>query len=261
MKKSIINIVIIILIIACLGIFIYLLLNNREKSIEGIENISIVANKKELNVGDDTKLNIIIKTDDIKNYEVNWSSSNPSVATISDTGVVRAISSGETTITAKVEDKESSVTIIVTGTSIITPLPITPTPAEPVIVTPVAPTPTISVTPSPAPTSSGVTSLKNLTISSANLTVAKGATVNLSISLKNAVGRVDVTSSNSNIASVSEDKIWLESLDNTTPDKKTITVRGVNTGTTTITVNLKDVASFDTIIPITGSLKVNVTVK
>ncbi len=45
---------------------------------------------------------------------VSWSSANPAVATVSSTGVVSALSSGQTSITAEIEGKVSSLSITVT---------------------------------------------------------------------------------------------------------------------------------------------------
>lgn len=101
----------------------------------------------------------------------------------------------------------------------------------------------------------------NLNVSTKELTINRGETSQFYITLKNAVGRIDVTSSNESIASVSEDKVWLESISNDIEDQKVITVTGLETGYTSIIVNMKDVASFDSEQELTGSMVINVTVK
>ncbi len=101
----------------------------------------------------------------------------------------------------------------------------------------------------------------NLNVSTKELTINRGETAEFYITLKNAVGRIDVTSSNESIASVSEDKVWLESISNDIEDQKVITVTGLETGYTSIIVSMKDVASFDSEQELTGSMVINVTVK
>ena len=99
-----------------------------------------------------------------------------------------------------------------------------------------------------------------LSISTTDLVVPVGSTATFDISLKNAVGRFDVTVADTNIATVDEDKVWIESVDETT-DVKTITVTGNQAGTTQIVVSLADVATYDTEEELTGTYKINVTVK
>ena len=98
-------------------------------------------------------------------------------------------------------------------------------------------------------------------VSTKDLVIPAGGTGEFSITLKNAVGRIDVASSDEEIATASESNIWLESIDNNNVDTKTITVTGVTSGTTTITVDLSDVASFETEEQLTGTIVINVTVE
>jgi hypothetical protein len=64
------------------------------------------------------KLKATIKPFDATNYEVVWTSSNKSVATVSSSGLVTAISSGSTTITVTTEDGNKTDECIVTVDSI-----------------------------------------------------------------------------------------------------------------------------------------------
>ena len=105
------------------------------------------------------------------------------------------------------------------------------------------------------------TEVENFSVSTTNLVIPKGETAEFSVSLKNAVGRIDIESGDVNTATVSDDKIWLESLDSGSEDKKVITVTGVETGTTHVVVQIKDVAKFDTEEELTGSVVIDVTVE
>ena len=58
-----------------------------------------------------------IQPDNATNKTVSWSSSNPSIASISKEGIVTALTYGETTITAATEDGSFSTTAIVTVTN------------------------------------------------------------------------------------------------------------------------------------------------
>ena len=101
---------------------------------------------------------------------------------------------------------------------------------------------------------------KYLSISTTNLTIKKGETKTVDVTATNAVGRFDVVSNDSNIVSIDKDSIWLESIDEES-DTKTITVTGMEVGNAEITINLADVAAFDTEKELTGSYTINVTVE
>lgn len=79
----------------------------------------------------------------------------------------------------------------------------------------------------------------NVSVSRTNISLTKGQNANFVITANNAVGRVDISSSNNNIASVSSDKIWVEN------NRTTITVKGNAVGSTTIKVKITDVTTFD----------------
>ena len=87
-----------------------------------------------------------------------------------------------------------------------------------------------------------------------NLTITKGGTATFSITANNAAGKVDISSSNSGIATVNRSSEWLEN------NSITVTVTGVSVGTTTINVRLSDAATFDE-EELTGNYTVTVTVK
>lgn len=72
-----------------------------------IEPVTAVALDKEENtifVGENFTLSVIVSPTDANNKTVMWTSSDPSVATVSSTGVVTAMKSGEAVITAKTND-------------------------------------------------------------------------------------------------------------------------------------------------------------
>lgn len=69
-----------------------------------IETISISYGNLSMKEGDQTKLTAISAPSSAPTPAVTWSSSNPSVATVDETGLVKAISKGTATITARVKD-------------------------------------------------------------------------------------------------------------------------------------------------------------
>lgn len=75
--------------------------------------------------------------------------------------------------------------------------------------------------------------------STRNLTITKGSTRTFNIVASNSVGRVDISSSNSSIASINKTSEWLEN------STTTITVTGLSAGTASIYVKLSDAATFD----------------
>lgn len=79
----------------------------------------------------------------------------------------------------------------------------------------------------------------SITLSSNNLSISEGKSATFTIKANSAAGRVDISSSDNKVASVSIDK---EFLDNST---LTVTVTGKKAGKAVISVNLKDVATYD----------------
>lgn len=72
-----------------------------------------------------------------------------------------------------------------------------------------------------------------------SLSITKGGSTTFTISASNAVGRVDIYSSNGSVASVNRSSEWLEN------SSVTVTVTGVSGGSATIYVSLSDAATFD----------------
>ena len=87
-----------------------------------------------------------------------------------------------------------------------------------------------------------------------SLSITKGGTKTFKITASNAVGRVDISSSNPSVAKVNVSSQWLEN------SSVTVTVTGVSAGTANITVKLTDAATFDEEV-LTGSYTISVTVK
>ena len=71
----------------------------------------------------------------------------------------------------------------------------------------------------------------SFTVSKSSITITEGKTDKISINGSNATGRVDIKSSNSDIASVSSNNEWLEN------NSKTITITGKKAGTATISIS------------------------
>ena len=94
----------------------------------------------------------------------------------------------------------------------------------------------------------------SITPSTKNLTITKGSSATFTITASNAAGRIDISSSNSSVASVNKSSDFLDN------SSTTITVTGISSGNATITVRLSDAATFDTEEELTGSYSINVTV-
>lgn len=69
-----------------------------------IESIELSIDNTTLQKGERKKLNITILPEEAKTHKIIFNSSNPNVAIVDDEGNITAISSGETTITAKAEE-------------------------------------------------------------------------------------------------------------------------------------------------------------
>lgn len=75
-----------------------------EKQFVNITQISISPSSARLAVGNTLTLNTIISPDNATNQTVTWSSTNPTVATISESGIVTAIADGNAIIIASTQD-------------------------------------------------------------------------------------------------------------------------------------------------------------
>ena len=72
----------------------------------------------------------------------------------------------------------------------------------------------------------------SITVNKYNVSMYSGGSVNFNITASSAAGEVTITSSNTNIASVSETHFWMDN------ESKTITIKGNSVGTTTISVSI-----------------------
>lgn len=79
-----------------------------------VTGISVSPTTKELTVGDTFSIQATITPANATNKSVTWASSNPSVASVSSSGVVTAKAEGATTITAKSNDGNYTATCVVT---------------------------------------------------------------------------------------------------------------------------------------------------
>lgn len=79
-----------------------------------VTEIKISTSKIELEEGTSFKLNAIVLPNEATNKEVKWTSSNESIATVTNDGLVKAISAGNATITVKSVDGDKSVLCTVT---------------------------------------------------------------------------------------------------------------------------------------------------
>lgn len=83
-----------------------------------IEEIKITPESKTLTVGDELTLKTTISPDDASNQDIKWSSDDEKVASVSEKGIVKALSAGTAVITAAAEDGsdvEGTCTITVTA--------------------------------------------------------------------------------------------------------------------------------------------------
>ncbi len=83
-----------------------------------VESITLNKTSKELLKDEEFQLTATILPEKLANKVVNWNSSDSSIATVDSTGKVKAIAKGTAIITASVEDKSATCTIIVSNTEI-----------------------------------------------------------------------------------------------------------------------------------------------
>ena len=83
-----------------------------DKQIE-VSAVILSQNTAEMLVGESIQLNASIQPSDASVLSVTWASTNQSVATVSETGLVTAIADGTTSITASAGGKSSTCSIIV----------------------------------------------------------------------------------------------------------------------------------------------------
>lgn len=97
-----------------------------------------------------------------------------------------------------------------------------------------------------------------VTVSTNSLTIRQGGSTSFTVSADYAAGRVDIISSNPNVATVSSAKVWLDSYGS---GSAAITVNGIAQGSAVISVMLTDVSDYDgNIMTGTYTIPVSVTV-
>ena len=101
---------------------------------------------------------------------------------------------------------------------------------------------------------------KYINLSSTDIKVKNGSTKTFDIVLSKAVGLFSLSSTDDSVATVDEEKVWLEAIGKDT-DTKTVVVKGNKIGNTQIVINLADVATFDTEEELFGSYTINVMVE
>ena len=167
-----------------------------------VESVSLDRTSAELTEGDEITLAVTVKPDNATNKGVSWSSSDPSVASVSE-GKVTALKPGKATITVKTDDGGRTATCEVTVNAKVYPVE--------------------SV---------------SLDRTSAELTEGDEITLTATVKPDNATNKsVSWKSSDPSVASVSEGKVTALK-----PGKATITVKtddGGRTATCEVTVNAK----------------------
>jgi hypothetical protein len=94
----------------------------------------------------------------------------------------------------------------------------------------------------------------SVTISNTSLNIKKGDSASFTVNCNNCAGRIDLSSVNSGIATVSPSNTWLDN------SSATITIYGVSVGSTYIKVNNTDVTTYDDENISGKSYTINVTV-
>ena len=84
--------------------------SNYKEPIVKVTDLKINTSKIELEEGTSFKLNVIVLPNEATNKEVNWTSSNQSVATVTSEGLVTAIGEGNSIITANSYDGNKTIT-------------------------------------------------------------------------------------------------------------------------------------------------------
>ena len=83
-----------------------------------VERITLSSTSLSLKEGDSHKLTATVTPSDATDSQVTWSSSDPSVATVSDQGEVTAVRAGNCTITATAGGKSAACTVTVSAKEI-----------------------------------------------------------------------------------------------------------------------------------------------
>lgn len=75
----------------------------------GVKSISVDNGDVTLNVGDTKQVVTTVTPSDVSNKKVTYTTNNEPVATVSETGVIKGVKSGNATITAKSDDNNEAV--------------------------------------------------------------------------------------------------------------------------------------------------------
>lgn len=216
-----------------------------------VTKVSIgIASQTTKYVGETLQLSASVEPTSIKNYTVDWESSNPSVATVNN-GKITCLKAGTAVITATVNGVKKDSTIVVKNKVTPTPTPVTPT----------------AVAPSGTQFTASVIKLDKT-----SLVVDKNKTATFKVTITKAVGTIKVTSSDTSVVKVAlpvgdpEAPSCNQSLNTCfldgfrESDSLTFTVTGVKEGTAYINVIIDDIESTSGEV-ITGSSKVGILVK
>ena len=217
-------------------------------------------------VNDTLQLSTTVQPSSVTSYKVQWSSSNPDVATVSNNGLVTTKKVGTAVITATVDGVKASCNIIVRERT----TPSTPTNKPTTVPTsPTKPTTAPTTGPTTAPTTAAEFTFdkKYVNVSTQSVSINKGGTASVKVKLKNAAGLFAVKSSNTGIATVNKDTVWLDGVDEDSGEpywaEKEFVITGTSSGTTTIVITPGDagIATYDTSKELTGKIVINVQVK
>ena len=109
------------LAILLLLIFPFLLACSRKENLDPsgepqvrVQSVSVIPTSKDLAIGETVQLGATVSPSNATRKDITWSSSKSSVATVSSSGLVTAVSEGTTTITATADGKNGTCSISVT---------------------------------------------------------------------------------------------------------------------------------------------------
>ena len=193
--------------------------------------------------GESLQVSPKVEPSNAKNYTIKWTSSNTSVATVSN-GLIKCIKAGTAVITAEVDGVKATSTIVVKDK-------------------------VNQQTTVPKGTQFSASQIK---LSNTELTINKGKTATFTITVTKAAGTIKITSSNTSIAKVTlpigdadmptcnGDICFFDGLQK--GDTITFTVTGVSSGTAYINASTAELnASDDNLTEIKGTGKVGILVK
>ncbi|TAH64552.1 MAG: hypothetical protein EWM47_12350 [Anaerolineaceae bacterium] len=137
-------------------------------SIVSVTGLNLRESSRSLSGGNTLQLNADITPADATNKSLIWTSSNPDIVSVSDTGLVRARKSGQATITVTTVDGGFTASCVITvGSSSSTPSTPPTGPTAPIV------TPTPDVTPTPAPEKEKADVVVDVKVSEDNIDTSK----------------------------------------------------------------------------------------